>query len=108
MRVLVVSAALLLGLHGGVRAANVFTEDERGKILTFWNAPERYQIRPVEGVEKKGLWQVRLTPDGSLWFWKYQNAIGAAKAPPTQSPAEQQTAPALTVWKTWVATKLAL
>lgn len=107
MRVLAFSAALLLGPVLGAQAANVFTDEERARIVTFWNAPGRYQIRPLEGVEKKGLWQVRLTPDGSLWFWKYQNAIGASKAPPMQSPAEQQTAPALTTWKTWVAAKLA-
>ena len=93
MRVLAVSLALLLGSVWGARAAGVFTEDERSKIAAFWNTPGRYQILPPEGVEKKGLWQVRLTPEGSLWFWKYQNAIGASKAPPTQSPTEQNTAP---------------
>ena len=106
-RVLFVSLALLSGLVLTARAAGVFTDEERAKIVTFWTVPGRYKISPLEGVEKKGLWQVRLTPEGSLWFWKYQNAIGAAKAPPTQSPGEQQIAPALTAWKTWVAAKLA-
>ena len=68
------------------QAQGVFSLDERAKIVTYWTEPGRYKIRVPDDVKKTGLWQVRLTPDGSLWFGKYQNAIGAGKAPPTQSP----------------------
>ena len=88
-------------------AAPVFTEDERTRIVTFWNAPDRYKIGVAANVEKKGLWQVRLTVDGSQWFWRYQNAIGAGKAPPTVSPGENTSVPAFAAWKTWVAAKIA-
>ncbi len=88
--------------------AGVFSDMERVQIAAYWAAPERYRISVPDGVDKKGLWQVRLTPEGSLWFWKYQNAIGAAKAPPTQSPTDQAAmAPQLAVWKKWVDAKLA-
>ncbi len=84
----------------------VFTDDERARSIAFWNAPDRYKIGVTENVDKKGLWQVRLSVDGSQWFWKYQNAIGAGKAPPTQSPGDNPAASTFAAWKTWVAAKL--
>ena len=85
----------------------VFSDEERAKITAYWTMPERYKIQPPDSVAKKGLWQVRLTVEGSLWFWKYQSAIGASKAPPTQSPTDQNATPALAAWKHWVDAKLA-
>jgi hypothetical protein len=81
----------------------MFTDAERGQISAYWTAPGRIAVQPPPDIAKSGLWQVRLTPDGSVWFWKYQIAIGAAKAPPTQDPTA---APATSAWKTWVDAKL--
>jgi hypothetical protein len=102
-------AALALPKLDGVRqlqvaAAPLFTDMERGQLMTYWNTPGRLAVQPPPDVAKSGLWQVRLTPDGSVWFLKYQIAIGAAKAPPTQDPTS---APATAAWKTWVDSKLA-
>ncbi len=87
------------------QAQGVFSLGERAKIVSYWTEPGRYKIRVPDDVKKTGLWQVRLTPDGSLWFGKYQNAIGAGKAPPTQSPTSA--AAVNTTWKQWVDAKLA-
>ena len=88
-----------------VRAEAVFSPEERAKIVTYWTEPGRYKIQTLPDVKKTGLWQPRLTPEGSLWFWKYQNVIGAGKAPPTQSPTGATVANA--GWKQWVDAKLA-
>jgi hypothetical protein len=112
-------SALLIAILVGARAALhvgraqqapapvvepiLFTDAERAQIAAYWNAPGRVSVQAPPDVAKSGLWQVRLTPDGSLWFLKYQIAIGAAKAPPTQDPS---TLPATGAWKTWVDAKL--
>ncbi len=82
----------------------LFTDAERAQLVAYWNAVGRVAVQPPPNVPKRGLWQVRLTPDGSTWFFRYQIAIGAAKAPPTQVPTA---APAAATWKTWVDAKLA-
>ena len=104
---MVSSLSLLSGLSARSRAAGVFTDEERARLVTFWTAGDRYKIQAPDGVDKKGLWQVRLSTDGSLWFWKYQAATGASKAPPTQSPGDHPLAGSFAAWKIWVDAKLA-
>ncbi len=86
----------------------LFTEDERNAIVTYWNAPGRLRNEPPGDVAKNGLYQVRLTAEGSRWFLKYQIAIGAAKAPPTQDPTSVASGTAMTKsWRRWVDARLA-
>lgn len=102
MRLLVVLFCLLWVRPA---SATLFTDAERAAMVAYWHAPGRYRIELTPDYQKNGLWQVRLTPDASLWFLKYQIAIGAAKAPPTQDPTAA--APPTAAWKTWVDAKLA-
>jgi hypothetical protein len=92
-----------------VPVVSLFTDIERAQIATYWNTPGRQNVQPPPDIAKVGLWQVRLTQDGSVWFHKYQIAIGAAKAPPTQDPATLPVTSALatSTWKPWVDAKLA-
>jgi hypothetical protein len=93
--------ALMTLLSSG--GAPLFSPTEVEAILAYWNAPGRYAVAaPTESV-KSGPWQVRLTVEGSLWFWNYQMAIGAGKTPPTQAPlATGQFA----AWEAWVSAKV--
>jgi hypothetical protein len=86
----------------GARPAPLFKEDERSKIVAFWNVPGRYEHgTPVDPASP---WQVRLTPDGSAWFLAYQKALnGAGKTPPTQDAAATSTN---ADWEDWVKAKL--
>jgi hypothetical protein len=82
----------------------IFAPDERAALVTYWNADGRYGSRLPDAAAADGPWQVRLTPAGSGWLLRYQNAIGAA-APPTQSP-DAVTSP-VPGWQAWVRAKLA-
>lgn len=92
------SAALCVG----ARPAPLFKEDERTRIVAYWNAPGRYEHgMPADAAAP---WQVRLTPDGSAWFLAYQRALrGVGKTPPNQDAAAT---PATADWETWVKAKL--
>jgi hypothetical protein len=87
------------------RADPLFSDAERTRLVDYWSRPGRYKIDLPPDAAVKGPWQVRLTTDGSAWFLKYQIAIGAAKAPPTQDATA--TAPTTAAWETWVQAKLA-
>jgi hypothetical protein len=87
-----------------IPAQTLFSGAERAKLVEFWNAPGRYKATAPPEAATTGPWQVRLTPEGSLWFHAYQQATGAGKAPPTQ---DGDASPANAEWETWVNAKLA-
>ena len=95
---------LLLVSTGASWAKELFTADERTRLVTFWNAPGRCRVGLPPDAAQRGPWQVRLTPDGSAWLLKYQIAAGSAAAPPTQE-ATASAAPT-DVWKSWVRAKI--
>ena len=84
----------------------IFNEMERSGLQKFWSNPGRYAVSLPSDSGTRGVWQVRLTPEGSVWLMKYQAVVGAAGSPPTQSstaiaPADR------TIWKTWVQARVA-
>ena len=81
-----------------------FSEQERSAITAFWAEPERYTVGPPKNVAQLGSWQVRLTPEGSRWLWKYDRARGVGKmASSTPLPKGADTAG----WEKWVAARVA-
>jgi hypothetical protein len=78
-----------------------FTPDERTRIVAEWSAPGRYQVDAPPETALTGPWVVRLTPEASHWFWVYGRAVGAGKAPPTQTTPTELSDEAA-VWETWV------
>ncbi len=87
---------------------SIFSDSERAALVTFWAAPGRLQQSVPQDAQSKGIWQVRLTPDGSAWLLKYQNAIGAKGAPPTAAPAViTVTQSDKVAWKQWVQNRIA-
>ena len=62
---------------------SLFSTDERTQIVTYWSDPSRYRESVPDTAKEKGVWQVRLTPEGSLWLWNYDKARKVS-APPTQ------------------------
>ncbi len=73
----------------------LFGEDERHDLVAYWAAPGRYRAEAPADAAKKGVWQVRLTPAGSVWLW---NLTKGKKLPPTQA--------ASTPWEGWIAAKV--
>jgi hypothetical protein len=80
-----------------------FADSERARIVTYWNAPGRYKVGLPADAPKKGIWQIRLTPEGSLWLWKYQNALGLGKTAPT---ADFTLTAQNDDWKQWIQKKV--
>lgn len=83
-------------------ASAQFTDEERAKILAFWSAEGRYDVcTPTQF--QSAPWQVRLTPQGSLWLWAYNNKLGYGKIfeNPVPKTNEQR------VWEKWIESKVA-
>lgn len=95
--------AVLLLMCSTALAAPLFSDEERGRVMAYWRAPGRYRVSAPQGAV--GPWQVRLTPEASLWFFAYNRARGAGKAPPTETPGT--TSPQTADWEAWVQAKLA-
>lgn len=112
----VLCCCALIGCRTTTAAAQpLFSDSERARLVTYWNAPGRYTISAPPEAKAAGAWQVRLTPDGSAWLLAYQKAVsGPAKLPPTadgSGPVPGATAVGTSVstagWETWVQSKIA-
>ena len=86
--------------------ATSFTDTERAALITYWAAPGRYAKSLPSDALSRGIWQVRLTPEGSAWLLKYQNAIGSRGVAPTVDPTSLASDHA--GWKSWVQAKIGL
>jgi hypothetical protein len=87
----------------GPTEGSLFQADDRQRIVSYWGDPIRYQVAPPDGARQNGLWQVRLTVEGSLWLWNY-NRTRRVSAPPTADaqPANDQQR----TWEDWLSKKL--
>lgn len=83
-----------------------FSNEEISALRKYWSAKDRYTVEKPREWEKRGLFQVRLTPEGSEFLWKLARFRGVKKPVPGQLPpapnAEQ--AP----WDVWIEAKYAL
>ena len=78
-------------------ARPLFEDGERHEIVRYWAEPGRYRAEAPADAAKRGIWQVRLTPAGSVWLW---NLTKGKKVPPTQ------VALAKPGWEAWIAAKV--
>ncbi len=80
----------------------LFSESEKKSVLEYWRSSAKYSVSVPTDFDKNGLWQVRLTPQGSKWLWDYDKARGLEKRNPSQlapprSKEEQE-------WDLWIET----
>jgi hypothetical protein len=73
--------------------------------MEFWNQPGRWRTSVPEHARRDGLWQVRLTVEGSTWLWQYNRARGIPKGPPGVTPAAQDAEQV--AWERWIDAKVA-
>ena len=73
----------------------LFEDDERHRIMAYWAEPGRYAAEAPTDVDRRGVWQVRITPAGSVWLW---GLTRGKKVPPTQN--------ATSPWEGWIAAKV--
>ena len=85
---------------------SAFTEAERFAVVEYWSQPGRYSAQAVGEKKGEGPWQVRFTPEGSIWIRELYRLRSDGKVNPTKPPealTEQQK-----VWDAWVAARAAL
>ncbi len=94
--------ASLMILAWSVTTMAAFQSFEREKILAYWSQPDRYVITSPDG-QKGGPWQVRQTPEGSLWLWALNQKRGLGKtfAVGVARNDEERT------WEDWIDAKYA-
>jgi hypothetical protein len=87
----------------------LFTDAERATLISYWSSPGRYSKSLPQDAVTKGVWQIRLTPEGSKWLLKYQNAIGSRGVAPTIDPTSLTTSSDTdkTAWRSWVQARIA-
>ena len=76
-------------------ARPAFEPDERHRLMAYWAEPGRYRADAPKDADRKGVWQVRLTPGGSAWLW---NLTRGKKVPPTQNASSP--------WDGWIRAKV--
>lgn len=77
---------------------------EREFVRAFWNAPGRYKTALPPSAEKSGAYDVRLTPEGSLFLWKMNNGLGRGKTSASLKPMPSWDE--VRSWDNWVNTKI--
>ena len=82
----------------------LFAPTDRDAVMAYWSQPDRYTVTIPDNAMDKGLWQVRLTVEGSTWLWNY-NKVRKVSAPPTAdaAPANDEQKG----WEAWVAARIA-
>lgn len=75
-------------------------EAEKQSAIAFWSSPGRYEVVPAN--PDSAPFQVRLTPEGSLWLWalNQKRGIGKNAQVPMPAVADQDD------WDAWIATKI--
>lgn len=81
-------------------AKSMFDQSQVERVMAYWSQPNRYQVGLPENWMKVGLWQPRLTVDGSTWLWNLMRAKGGGKTPPTTAPVGPKPE-----WDAWVLAK---
>lgn len=79
----------------------LFSTSERDAVMGYWAPADRYTVALPDDALDKGVWQVRLTPEGSQWLWN----VGKGKKANSLSPFD----PASTAspdTDAWVAARL--
>lgn len=107
---LAATAATLLGSLQPAPLPNVpdqplFSTAERQRVLAYWAEPGRYLALAPANVREVGVWQVRMTAEGSLWLWQYNRTRSAVKVPPGQVPPPRT--PEEEAWDKWIDARIA-
>ncbi len=82
---------------------SIYTQTDKKKIIAFWNTPGRYFCTCSQKLVEKGPWQLRITPEGSSWLWRYNKARNK-HGPPTKCLKEKNGK--YKAWDEWVEKKM--
>lgn len=102
MKTFILSTVLLTS---NMALAAQFSPQEQARLMTYWNAPGRYQIGVPMDAAQKGIWAARTSPEASQWFHKYNSATRGLKNSSATLP--NLTPEQKAIWEKWVAAKFA-
>ena len=90
-----------------VAPPSLFSDDERAALVAYWAEPGRYTATAPPEAATAGPWQVRLTPEGSVWLLGYQKAVAAGVRLPPSVDARAAAGTPQEQWEAWVTARLA-
>lgn len=76
-----------------------------GSAVEYWSDPSRYKTSLPKESTRSGVFQVRLTPEGSQWLWSYAGALGRGKGGPTLKTRPSSVE--IGAWDSWIRAKIA-
>ncbi len=85
-----------------------FSTEHTKAIRKYWSTPNRYVSEVPTDWLRTGLWQVRLTVEGSKWLWNYNKARGLGKFGTNPlTPIVKIKPEDATEWEAWIDAKVA-
>jgi hypothetical protein len=96
---------LLLAVSSATSLAQLFSDEERARVVAYWNEPGRYAVSAPPDAARKGPYQVRMSVEGSQWLWNYDRARGLTKGPPTANSPDLT--PEQKEWGAWIDARFA-
>lgn len=104
--------AVLAGLSASVSSTMqasttpLYSPTQRVEVMRYWLEGGRYLVGKPAEADREGVWQVRLTVEGSKWLWAYDRARGLGKVAPTDVAKPQDERQK--VWDQWISEKIAI
>lgn len=105
----------LLAHSRGSTHSQFFTEAEKKSVQAYWSQSGRYAIKLPSSANEFGPFQVRLTPEGSTWLYRYNKLKGAGKdgggtviVVTPENPNLENPAPKDPGWDNWIDMRVAL
>lgn len=95
---------VLSAMPGNAEGGSLFSQQEVESIRSYWKSPGRYTVGLPTGWETRGIWQVRLTVDGSKWL--HTVARNGTNKKPIPGQTQTPETPERAVWEQWIQLKL--
>jgi len=101
---MLITSMALGAVLAAIQTPTMFNESDRNAVIDYWRQPGRYTTAPPKDFRAKGLWQVRLTVNGSTWLWNFNKARGVSMKPTTDTTGTTERDK---IWDAWIDAKVA-
>lgn len=91
--------------HLASGSSSLFSNSEKNAIVANWKTNCQYKVSDAPSSSKSGVWQVRLSVEGSKWIHAYYKKRGYSKVNP-QTDLSSTSGPNA-AWDQWIDSKIA-